>query len=208
MNHHILKQLLRGIVFVFYFPFHLLSACISWCYEHLIERPLHWLWDRWINPFCEWVYRYLIIAPLTWLYHNVLKPIGAFLWNVIKQGLWPLIRFLLVVPVVFILNVIVKALYLFWHYVIDLPIRWLWNHLLKPIWKWFWEEIFLVVWRWAVAVTNWIFRVFVLVIWKPIKWLWGVVSQLFRWIRSELIRPMVQLIRSVFHPVDHDRRKH
>lgn len=40
----------------------------------------------------------------------------------------------------------------------------------------------MVVLKWANYVRKWILRVLELLIWKPLKWLWGIIYPVLKWI--------------------------
>lgn len=202
MDNHGLKNIIRGIVFVFYFPFHLLYVSLKWCYQNVIQRPLVWLWAHCLGPALAWIYRYLIIIPLKWIVQYVLKPIGNILYTIwkyltdqllkpfFKHVVWPIIYYIVIVPINFIISLLWGLIYILWNYLIYIPIRWLWLHVIVPFWeqvgvplaRWFWEEIFMVVLKWANYVRKWILRVLELLIWKPLKWLWGIIYPVLKWI--------------------------
>lgn len=41
-----MKNVIRGIVFIIYFPFHLTHQVFCWLFTYLFYHPLEWIWSK------------------------------------------------------------------------------------------------------------------------------------------------------------------
>jgi len=88
------KYLLRGLVFIVYFPIQLLFRLVYFLWFYFMIKPLTWIWETIFLPIFQLIsgyllypfWKYMIRRPIQWVWRQVLFP-------VIRKVLFPLCRF-------------------------------------------------------------------------------------------------------------------
>ena len=176
------KYILRGIVFIIYFPFHLIYKFINFVWMYVLVVPCSWIWKSLLQP----VFRILFAYPLQWIWKNIFQPVLVFLWS---SFLVPIALFLwtyIIFPIIY--------------FVIYYPIYFLW----KYIFRWFYYEILIPVLKFCESAIQWLLKglkwFWLHLIYYPIRWLWiHFIFHPLKWIFRELIKPVFHWFRSLFH---------
>ncbi|WP_062108817.1 hypothetical protein [Bacillus niameyensis] len=184
-SEHPIKYLLRGIVFILYFPFHLTFQIGSFLITYLVVIPFQWLWDRLFKPIADFIWswllkpmvHYLVFIPLGWIGGIILIP----LWKKVIIPFWKKLLF----PILF---------YTFYY-----PFYLLWKYVLY----WFYREIMLPVLRYCQFVVNLLKKgiiwLWLYIIYYPIRWLWKTfIYAPIRWIYGEIVKPLISWLRKIF----------
>ena len=157
-----------------------------------VGRPLAWLGRHLIVVPAAFLWHYVVVVPVTFLWTYLVVVPGRWLWQLLLRPLELAVRYLLVIPVGWLIA-LVTPVFLLLGAGIAAVARAVHRWVLLPGWRgagWVLRQVYLWLLRPVGIAIAWTWRHTVVPVWR-------VVAAAGRWVRESLLRPSADMARAV-----------